>query len=628
MALPHIDLRAFVWFLAALCSPICIYSQDSVQVIEDEVLSSPRLDSILGSSEAELLVFSNCSIEYISKKRSSTYPTIEVKPHVVFDNVKVIGQPMAIGIQNNMTLYIYHLKFKNLAFSGGFMIRNSHQSKNLDLKFENCSFLSRAVFANNSYASITFDSCQFYSDFIHRSNSLKLKECYFYASPGRCPRFDVNSKISLSDFEPIEYDRPIDWIFTSSGDGIIISECHFRSSATSDQITLIGEPSNLAIDRSDIDVPLSLSRIENLKEIEIHKTKLHLLDISGVHLPEPEFVSIDYSDSINLGLQVPYYSAFKKGDQTIGWSAHQSFFGGRQTPTVRTIETELGHSDTLNDKTLAFEPLFKELFQSYYSLLNIYKLRGDLDAWNSCKYDLENVRKNYLANTHRRDRTFTTLVEWRLHSFLGFYSHYGNSPPRAIVVCTQTILLFSLIYFFFYSDWDDFSITKLMRRHSTLVDYLTNEQRMEDFYTKQNVERINQYNDYRDKMINSRSKIPWFTGFIGKPLFASATLNHNFIKWIYGRFEIVQGKWATLPKGKRRTAATLVSFYTVLYILYTLLLRGLNSFFLSLNAFSTLGFGAIPVRGFLRYIAILEGFIGWFFLSLFLASLLTQSSSF
>ena len=58
-----------------------------------------------------------------------------------------------------------------------------------------------------------------------------------------------------------------------------------------------------------------------------------------------------------------------------------------------------------------------------------------------------------------------------------------------------------------------------------------------------------------------------------------------------------------------------------------MIIRALNSIVLSINAFSTLGFGQIPVRGFTKYVAIIEGFIGWFMLSIFLVSVLSQMMS-
>ncbi|SMD32610.1 hypothetical protein SAMN04488029_0959 [Reichenbachiella faecimaris] len=52
--------------------------------------------------------------------------------------------------------------------------------------------------------------------------------------------------------------------------------------------------------------------------------------------------------------------------------------------------------------------------------------------------------------------------------------------------------------------------------------------------------------------------------------------------------------------------------------------RIINSLALSLNAFVTLGFGKIPTRGLAKYLAILEGFIGWFLLSIFSVALINQ----
>jgi hypothetical protein len=72
---------------------------------------------------------------------------------------------------------------------------------------------------------------------------------------------------------------------------------------------------------------------------------------------------------------------------------------------------------------------------------------------------------------------------------------------------------------------------------------------------------------------------------------------------------------------------TLTFFLVLLYIIYLVFIRALNSLVLSINAFSTLGFGQIPVRGFTKYVAIIEGFIGWFLLSVFIVSLLNQMMS-
>jgi hypothetical protein len=50
----------------------------------------------------------------------------------------------------------------------------------------------------------------------------------------------------------------------------------------------------------------------------------------------------------------------------------------------------------------------------------------------------------------------------------------------------------------------------------------------------------------------------------------------------------------------------------------------LNAFSLSLNAFVTLGFGSIPIKGVGKYICIVQGFMGWFLLSIFTVTLINQ----
>ena len=61
-----------------------------------------------------------------------------------------------------------------------------------------------------------------------------------------------------------------------------------------------------------------------------------------------------------------------------------------------------------------------------------------------------------------------------------------------------------------------------------------------------------------------------------------------------------------------------------LHVLGGFILSIINALTLSLNSFITLGFGRIPTRGLARYLCILQGFVGWFLLSLFTVSLINQ----
>ncbi len=50
----------------------------------------------------------------------------------------------------------------------------------------------------------------------------------------------------------------------------------------------------------------------------------------------------------------------------------------------------------------------------------------------------------------------------------------------------------------------------------------------------------------------------------------------------------------------------------------------LNAMALSMNAFVALGYGDMPAKGIARYLAVFEGLTGWFLLSIFSSSLISQ----
>ncbi len=66
------------------------------------------------------------------------------------------------------------------------------------------------------------------------------------------------------------------------------------------------------------------------------------------------------------------------------------------------------------------------------------------------------------------------------------------------------------------------------------------------------------------------------------------------------------------------------SLMPILVVMGSVLLTLVNALTLSINSFVTLGFGRIPTKGFARYLCIIEGFVGWFLLSIFTVSLINQ----
>jgi hypothetical protein len=59
-------------------------------------------------------------------------------------------------------------------------------------------------------------------------------------------------------------------------------------------------------------------------------------------------------------------------------------------------------------------------------------------------------------------------------------------------------------------------------------------------------------------------------------------------------------------------------------VLVVFIVSVLNAITLSINAFVTLGFGNIPTHGVAKYFTVIQGFLGWFLLSLFSVALINQ----
>jgi hypothetical protein len=86
----------------------------------------------------------------------------------------------------------------------------------------------------------------------------------------------------------------------------------------------------------------------------------------------------------------------------------------------------------------------------------------------------------------------------------------------------------------------------------------------------------------------------------------------------------MKGTWSELPQGKRWWKGILLTGAFTIAIIYDLTIKILNALMLSINTFTTLGFGEIPIKGLPRYLAIIQGFIGWFMLTIFSVSLISQ----
>jgi hypothetical protein len=221
-------------------------------------------------------------------------------------------------------------------------------------------------------------------------------------------------------------------------------------------------------------------------------------------------------------------------------------------PTLNSINPDIGLLDvdrnppldyfTGNDTiAIANEDNFNRLMGLYSLFLNLYKNKNSIELYNQCFIAMKTIQSKRLAYLYHSNPTFEKYFRWRLSQLLKFYVRFGTDPARAIVISIYIIIMFGVFFFFFPSDWDTTSKSKLF-------------QNFKDFIQK-----------------NEK-------GYI-KPFFV---------------------------------------------LLFGFVLSLINAITLSLNAFITLGFGNIPTHGIARYFCVLEGFLGWFLLSIFTVAMINQ----
>jgi hypothetical protein len=182
------------------------------------------------------------------------------------------------------------------------------------------------------------------------------------------------------------------------------------------------------------------------------------------------------------------------------------------------------------------------LLSSYKALYDIYKKNNEMALANSCYAEMKKVETRYWKHLYQQDGRFENYFRWRLNDFLSYFTDYGTNPAKAVIKSIWVILLFSIFYLFFPSDWDVSNRSEMLSRWKEL------------------------FNRNREKSLLS----------------------------------------------------------TLSFLLFTAFIHLLNALTLSLNAFTTLGFGDIPTHGAARYVTIVQGFIGWFLLTIFSVSLINQ----
>jgi len=283
--------------------------------------------------------------------------------------------------------------------------------------------------------------------------------------------------------------------------------------------------------------------------------------------------------------------------------------------------------DLDSTNTAVYNKNIKNLITTYRQIISILSLKGD-DLKTTVVVRLKDIETNKKGFIYHQNPNIENWFNWQGAIFLKWYSDYGMNPFKALAYCFWVMLYFSMFYFIFYNEWDKIDRSFLMKRFNSAMDYFTTEKRIEDFYASKHNKEMSTFTDFKATLNKNKIYMPTMLAALARPIYQISLLRYKLLNFSYKRAEFMAGRrWIDLDKKEKYWIGSLTFLLTLTYIIYLIFIRVLNSVVLSINAFSTLGFGQIPVRGFTKYVAIIEGFVGWFLLSIFLVSVLSQMIS-
>ncbi len=516
--------------------------------------------------------------------------------HVICDYDDILKVDSMI-FQAGSSIVTTEIYFINSHFSSDFSI-----DSRTELAIRGIEFNGQISFLNCSgIKSLIFESCQFKNGLVLKSNldGCALNGCVVekfltLGETGLAINFiDINSsEISLSSQDKTI--QGFDW-YMGEREGN-----HFRivnsvvSSVNNDAWLKLSYVNTVWIDGSSFDLPLVIAT-DQLEEFNSFFPRFERITFSG--FPDPLNFNCKWTDL--------------EGHFANDWA--------ESTDRVDTIVFFDGYESSLED-VYAYD----ELIAKYKTLHDLYKTRGDMESANGSYVEMKDVETRRLLYISRQDGGLNNYLNYKLNVGLALFADYGTNPVKCIIYAMYVILFFSGFYFLFYSKWDRIDHKFMLRRSAIFIHFFKGEQNREELYSAKYKAQIHSFEEFKKNMSEARGQIPFFFFLFLKPVYWTARRKIILNEWFYNRLDFTRKSWISLSKKQKIFYGFLYFLALIIYGIYLIVVKFTTALVISFNSFSSLGFGSLNLIGFTRYVAMIEGSIGWLLLSVFSIALFSQ----
>lgn len=562
---------------------------------EKQVINLSQLAVLMRSDEGETvisdyeIVSSGDDMEFLVDK--VFYSLYEISPNATkakklyFYNCKFI-------LENNSPLVfkdweITKLNIIGCEFVSPIAFEGIHNSENYTFLIENCIFHDEIKFTNKEHElkGLVFQRNEFKANLLVDVSleQLEIDNC----------KFVIDSlKFSKRDDEKVYYQFTI---------GINpIDNLDFRSNIFDNQG--LDDVLSLNLGSTSIAKLIMISnhmQVLNLTNAEVEKSLL--ID----ELVVEDYIGILNFDFPEANTNIPWYN--------LGGEKFAIFNSGKpyQAKTDEQLENNL---------------MYNDLMSAYNKFNTLYQDRGDIISANASYVEIKDIETRKQAFIQKVNPSLNNLINYKLNVFLRFFSDYATNPGKSLIQSIWVVLFFTFLYMLTFSRWDGMDYRYYLNQFNRFSEYIIDEKKIEDVFIKKEDPLAKEVLTLKKKYIDAGKDMPRILKLFGGPLHFLGKFRYDIMPGLISLFNFQPDRWVDIKGFRKVWAGFIIFIISFIFLSYVVVVKSFTSLIMSLNSFVVIGFGALPEEdnSFAMYFSIIEGIIGWFLLTIFTITLLSQ----
>jgi len=494
---------------------------------------------------------------------------------------------------------IYWLLFNNMVFEESVCF---HHSSNIKFIFRNCTFKNSILFTNLCDVDfLEFENCTFERGIALVEGTtvnqhLKFTNCKFIYNEEflKDPKVN-NDQYLIGDLRlPMPYFR---FINNQQEYDLVFRSCYFAPVNNPDfknslYINLVHSSfKSMEFNKCDVNVPIDIAFGDIANQFKFIDSKVSTL----------------VADAIN----------FNSSNAKLDWRIFAN-----EKIAIKDTSGKFINGINIVDSQNKYD--FETLISVYALFYSSYKEQGNRRSANSCYVEWKDIETNFMSRELSIKATTDTYFTWVMNVFLKVFCDYGTNPLKSLAWSLVVMLVFTVLFMAYLWNFDTTEHKDIRFVFRNFGKYFTDNKSLVEI-GEMMIPLKNQQvsaNELRKYIDENKSILPGYYRLFGMNI-TRPKLSFQSM-FFYRMGDKILGKWSEAQKTKRWLVAFLVSCWIGLLLSKIIIIRIFDAFTMSLNSFSTLGYGDLPRSEAMRYLSIIEGFIGWFLLSIFIVALISQ----